>query len=186
MLVQTFTVASLLSLSFAAPTFLEKRLSPLPMLRPTVISRYTGSNGAIVYNVPTGTAAKTYQGDVTTLVTFSNPSLDLPTTCRIRFNLDSSDTAVVTEGTKQVNIYTSLYPAPAAGSAGWGGPGNGRNQDVGRFLVYKGGNADLIMGTDSVACPKKGETVGFEVVPTGDADRVEWSKDLSGLYLTWI
>jgi len=92
----------------------------------------------------------------------------------------------VTEGTKQVNIYTSLYPAPAAGSAGWGGPGNGRNQDVGRFLVYKGGNADLIMGTDSVACPKKGETVGFEVVPTGDADRVEWSKDLSGLYLTWI
>ena len=90
------------------------------------------------------------------------------------------------DGTKQVNIYSSLKPAPVEGSKGWGGPGNQRDQDIGRFLVYKGGNGDLIQGGESVPCPGKGKgPVGFEVVPIGESDRVEWGAGLSGLYLTW-
>lgn len=56
--------------------------------------------------------------------------------------------------------------------------------------MYKGGNGDLVpgfpTGVNSVPCPKKNAgPVGFEVVPVGDVDRVEWSKGVSGLYLTW-
>jgi hypothetical protein len=185
------TTASLLSLSLAAPAALTPRFPPISnILQPSFISRYSGTNGAITFNVATGSATKTPTGDITTLVTFENTSLDLPATCRLRFFLDGSDSAVVLEGTKQVEIFSSLKPAPAAGSAGWGGPGNQRNNDLGRFSLYKGGNGDLVpgfpTGVNSVACPKKGAgPVGFEVVPVGDVDRVEWSKGLSGLYLTW-
>lgn len=186
MLFSLFTTTTLFTLSLAAPTSLSPRWPQISnILRPSVISQYSGVNGAIVYNTPKGVTAKTSQGDLTTLVTFENTALDLPASCRLRFYLDSTDSAVVTDGTKLVNIFSSLKPAPVEGSAGWGGPGNQRNLDIGRFLVYKGGNADLIQGGEAVPCPKKGEKVGYEVVPVGDVDRVEWSGSLSGLYLTW-
>ncbi|KAF2824243.1 hypothetical protein CC86DRAFT_420695 [Ophiobolus disseminans] len=187
MLFQTLTSLTLLALTSAAPTSLSKRWPEIPnILRPTVISSYSTTNGAITYDVPKGTAAKTSSGEISTLVTFSNPSQTLPTDCRVRFYLDGADAGVVTEGTKQINIFTSFKGAPEGGSTGWGGPGNQRNGDVGRFLVYKGGNADLLWGNEVVKCPAKGETVAFEVVPAGEVDRVEWSKGLSGLYLTWV
>ncbi|KAF1913213.1 hypothetical protein BDU57DRAFT_597612 [Ampelomyces quisqualis] len=185
------TTISLLSLSLAAPAPLTPRFPPISnILQPTFLSRYSGTTGAISFNVATGSATKTNTGDITTLVTFENTSLDLPSTCRLRFFLDGTDASVVLEGTKQVNIFSSLNPAPAGGSPGWGGPGNQRNIDLGRFSLYKGGNGDLVpglpTGVNGVACPKKNAgPVGFEVVPVGDVDRVEWSKGLSGLYLTW-
>lgn len=186
MLSHLFTTTTLFTLSLTAPTSFSPRWPQISnILRPTVISQYSGATGAIAYNTATGVVAKTSQGDLTTLVTFENTSLDLPASCRLRFYLDSADAAVVTDGTKLVNIFSSLKPAPVGGSQGWGGPGNQRNQDIGRFLVYKGGNADLVMGGEAVPCPTRGEKVGFEVVPVGDVDRVEWSGSLSGLYLTW-
>jgi hypothetical protein len=185
----TLTLSSLLSLSLAAPTTLTTRWSPNPTsLKPISISLYSGTTGAITPNVAIGSATKTPSGDITTLVTFSNPSLELPDTCRLRFHLDSSDTAVVLEGTKQVAVFSSLKPAPAGGSPGWGGPGNQRNQDLGRLELYKGGDGNVVYATgiNGFPCPKKGSgPVGFEVVPVGDRDRVEWSAAMSGLYITW-
>lgn len=191
MIFNKLATASLLSFVAAAPTTINARWPPLTnILKPTVISQYSGTNGAITYNVNTGTATKTPSGDITTLVTFENTSLDLPITCRLRFFLDSADSAIILEGTKQVNIFSSLNPAAVQGSKGWGGPGNQRNQDLGRFALYKGGNGDFVRGfptgVDSVPCPKKGAgPVGFDIVPVGEVDRVEWSAALSGLYLTW-
>jgi hypothetical protein len=184
MLFTIITLSSVLSLVTAAPTILTERWpSVTNILKSDVISIYYVSTGAITYNVPTGIVAKTPNGEITTLVTFENTSLDLPSTCRLRFYLDNANT--VLDGTKQVNVFSSRQPAPKGGSTGWG-PGNQRDQDIGRFLLYKGGNGDLVQGTESFPCPKKGAgPVGFEVVPVGDVDRVEWSAALSGLYLTW-
>ncbi|KAF2035183.1 hypothetical protein EK21DRAFT_84807 [Setomelanomma holmii] len=185
MLFTTLTAASLLSLAAAAPTNLEARWPPLTnILKPTVISLFDGSNGAITYNVGTGSATKTNRGDITTLVTFK-PDFDIPeTTCRLRFFLDNADNAVVLGGSKQVNIFSSLKPAPEKDVPAWGPPGNQRDQDLGRFSLYKGGNGDVVYAPAIFPCPKKGASIGFEVVPTGETDEVKCNPALSGLYLT--
>ncbi|KAH7063965.1 hypothetical protein BKA63DRAFT_174865 [Paraphoma chrysanthemicola] len=186
MLFTSITAASLLSLVAAAPASLQARWPPLSnILKPSVISQFDGSNGAITYNVATGSATKTNRGDITTLVTFK-PDFEIPaTTCYLRFFLDGNDNAVKLGGSKQVNIFSSLQPAPEHNVAAWGPPGNQRNLDLGRFSLYKGGNGDIVYGPATFACPKKGSSAGFEVVPTGETDEVTWSASLSGLYLTW-
>lgn len=192
MLFSTFAIASLVTLVSAAPTAIEKRWPSIPrILRPSVISRYEGFNGAITYNVARGEASKSGNGrDISALVTFDNTNLDLPATCELRFFLDATDANVQLSGTQQVAIFSSLKPAPAAGSTGWGPPGNQRNEDLGRFSLVRGGDGTLIAGQStkvrSFPCPRKGAgPIGFEVVPLGDRDRVEWSANLSGLYITW-
>jgi hypothetical protein len=189
MIFTALAVSSILSLSYAAPITLAARESNLSnTLKPITISLYSGATGGITPNVATGSATKTPTGDITTLVTFENKSFDVPSTCRLRFHLDNLDTAVVLDGTKEVGIFSSLNPAPAGGSKGWGGPGNQRNIDLGRFKLVKGGDGSVVYATglDAFPCPKRGAgPVGFEVVPIGDVDRVEWSAALSGLYLTW-
>jgi hypothetical protein len=180
----TLTAASLLSIVAALPTTLNSRWpNATNILKPTIISQYSGTNGAITYNVEKGIAAKTNTGDITTLVTFDNTSRDdMPTTCRLRFSLDSNDNSIALEGTKQVNIFSSLKPAPKEGSRGWGGPGNQRNLDIDMVTMYRGG--DFLVGY--VPCPGKGKgPVGYEIVPVGDVDRVEWNGEMGGLYLTW-
>lgn len=191
----TIFLTLLLSLTFAAPTTNpEKRFPTLTnILKPSSISRYSGFNGAIQPNVFYGEASKSTSNnghDISTLVTFMNNDLNLPATCQLRFYLDNADNSVIVSGTGIVSIFSSNAPAPAAGSGGWGGPGNQRYEELGRFKVVKGGNGVLLEDfgrkLDSVPCPGRGKSMGFEVVPTGDNDFVGWTKDISGLYMTWV
>lgn len=198
MLFSTFAAASLLSLAAAAPTAVEKRWpTDSSSLQPSAISIYHHFNGAIDYGVSNGEVSRAqWNGrDNSTLVTYDLNSRTLPATCSFKFWLES-DSASLFSGTGQVDIFSSLQPAPVGGSPGWGGPGNQRYLNLGRFEVKYNGNAVVITNVapnqlNSFPCPKIGDfnvkngLVGYEIVPVGDSVRVEWSSAVSGLLLDW-
>lgn len=195
----TLALAALLSFTSAIPTAaVEKRWpSTTNIIKPYTISIYHSFNGAITPAVDKGEVSRNYWDgrDNTTLVTFDITGRTLPATCFLRFYLDPADSAASWSGTAQIDVFSSLQPAPAQGSAGWGGPGNQRNLPLGRFQVTGLGQATPLNFAPnqlgSFPCPKVGDgnvrdgKVGYELVPVGDQDRVTWSADLSGLYLGW-
>ncbi|KAF2009657.1 hypothetical protein BU24DRAFT_473835 [Aaosphaeria arxii CBS 175.79] len=194
--------ASLLSLASAAPAAVDKRWqtpAPANTLTPSTLATYYGKDGSIVAPVTIGHASQ-YQGAsgaTTTLVTFNlnNAAYTPPAgaQCTLKFFLDLTDGAAhIGKPGDQIDVFSSLQPAPAAGSPGWGGPGNQRNIGLGRLQPVIGGLATTVQnnGIESFPCPKigdsnvKGGLVGFEVVPVNTAS-VDWSNIASGLYLQW-
>lgn len=172
------------------------------MLPPSAISLYHASNGAIDYGVRRGEVSReNWNGrDNSTLVTFDLNGRTLPEKCNLRFylepNTQSSDPSAgsFVSGTGLIDIFSSLQPAPVGGSKGWGGPGNQRNNHLGRVKVQNQDAAIVFFDSshlEGFQCPKAGDgnvrngLVGYELVPVGDADRVQWDAAVSGLYLTW-
>lgn len=199
----TVALTALLSLVSAAPTALETRSIEGNGLPPSAISTYHGSNGAIDYGVARGEVSRNnWDGrDHSTLVTFDLNDTDLPDTCFFRFWLEP-DTKYsnpasrnIISGTGLIDVFSSLQPAPVEGSKGWGGPGNQRNNPLGRIKASFNGDATVLDFAPNqlsrFKCPKIGDwnvkngLVGFELVPVGDQDRVQWDGAVSGLYLSW-
>lgn len=199
----TIALTSLLSLASAAPAVLDARMPKGNTLAPSAISIYHGSNGAIDYGVARGEVSRNnWDGrDNSTLVTFNLNGQTLPNTCFLRFWLEpgtqSSNPASGSfwSGTGLIDVFSSLQPAPVEGSKGWGGPGNQRNNPLGRMKVNYNGDATVLdfapNQLSGFKCPQIGDwnvkngLVGFELVPVGDQDRVQWDGAVSGLYLNW-
>jgi hypothetical protein len=148
-------------------------------LEPTDISQYTVGTGAIDFDVTTG---KIYKADndngnsITTLVTFQFPPESAGKTCSFTFQLDP--TATVT-GSGLFDVFTSLKPADHDTST-WG-PGNQRDQNVGRMRAVVNGPASwvtIFLG-DPFPCPA-GTKKGYELVGVYDNDNIEWNNAITG------
>lgn len=193
----TITLATLLSVTSAAPAAIEARFPKGNVLPPSAISIYHGSNGAIDYGVANGEVSRNnWNGlDNSTLVTFDLNGKTLPDKCFLRFWLEPNTHDSYWDGTGLIDVFSSLQPAPKEGSKGWGGPGNQRNNPLGRMKVNYNGDATVLdfapNQLSAFKCPKVGDwnvkngLVGYELVPVGDKDRVQWNGASSGLYLNW-
>ncbi|KAJ4361400.1 hypothetical protein N0V95_001913 [Ascochyta clinopodiicola] len=199
----TIALVTLVSITSAAPTALEARFPKGNVVPPSAISIYHGSNGAIDYGVARGEVSRNnWDGhDSSTLVTFDLNGKNLPENCSLRFWLEpgtqssSPTSGSFWSGTGSIDVFSSLQPAPKEGSAGWGGPGNQRNNPLGRVKVNYNGDATVLdfapNQLSGFRCPKIGDwnvkngLVGYELVPVGDQDRVNWDATVSGLYLNW-
>ncbi|KAF1926406.1 uncharacterized protein M421DRAFT_93964 [Didymella exigua CBS 183.55] len=202
----TLTLTTLLSLTFAAPASLKVRF-PIgrynKVLPPSATSIYHGQNGAIDYGVYRGEVSRSnWDGrDNSTLVTFDLNGRTLPDTCFLHFwlepNSQYNDPArgSFVSGTGLIDVFSSLQPAPKEGSEGWGGPGNQRNNPLGRVEANFAGDATTLDSAPNqlsgFKCPRVGDwnvkdgLVGYELVPVGDADSIRWDAAVSGLYLSW-
>ncbi|KAF2475871.1 uncharacterized protein BDR25DRAFT_278596 [Lindgomyces ingoldianus] len=180
----TITLASLLSFSFAAPVASPKPWPADPnIVKPTTISQYEVSKGAIHFNTPRGKVLKTGNGqDWTTLITFDMPAATAGKTCELHFILESAATL---SGSGLLDVFTSLAAAPGERTS-WG-PGNQRNNHVARVKVAQGGDATYQTGypqvVKSFACPSGKWPI--EVVGVYDRDDVQWDGSISGAYLKY-
>ncbi|KAF2111167.1 hypothetical protein BDV96DRAFT_582701 [Lophiotrema nucula] len=177
-------LAALLSLTIAAPVASEEKRAPTT-IKPIVISEYYVKTGRIAYNLQHGHIYKTSPNngdDRTTLVTFDIPASAAGKTCSIGLDLDGPTSTLT--GSKLVDVYTSLAPAPGNRNA-WG-PGNQRNLAYGRLSVVDGGSAtwksDVPAPGKAFACPPKGRWA-IELVGVYDDDEVVWDKAMSGPYV---
>ncbi|KAF9694186.1 hypothetical protein EKO04_007900 [Ascochyta lentis] len=196
-------LASLASLASAAPAVLEERLPRGNVLPPSAISIYHVFDGAIDYGVARGEVSRSnWDGrDNSTLVTFDLNGKSLPENCFLRFWLEPSTqpssptSGSFWSGTGLIDVFSSLQPAPKEVSKGWGGPGNQRNNPLGRLKVNYDSDATVLdfapNQLSGFKCPKVGDwnvkngLVGYELVPVGDQDRVQWDGNVGGLYLNW-
>lgn len=171
---------SLLAITSAAPT-------NQPTFPPTTLSQYTVWTGAIAYNTPAGKIlrpANSRSSDITTLATWSIPDAAAGKTCQWHFVLP--EPAVALSGTKKFDLFTSQAPA-TTDTKTWP-HGNLRDQYVGRFAAYQGGEAtpgaDGITTKTTFPCPA-GKLVAAEFVPIGDSDDIEWNKGFGGPFLSY-
>ena len=201
----TMALTTVLSLASAAPASLEARFPTSRgnnVLPPSAISIYHSSNGAIDYGVRRSeVSCKDWNGrDNSTLVTFDINGRTLPKKCNLRSclepNTQSSNpgSGHSVSGTGLIDIFSSLQPTPVGGSKGRGGPGNQRNDYLCRVKVQNQDaaiDASVPSQLEGTNCPKAGDwnikngLVGYELVPVGGADRVQWDAAVSGLYLKW-
>lgn len=202
----TLALATLFSFGSAAPASLEARFPTghyNNILPPSATSIYHGQNGAIEYGVNRAEVSRSsWNGrDNSTLATFDLNGRTLPDKCSLRFWLEPNSQyndpsrGSFVFGTGLVDVFSGLQPAPREGSKGWGGPGNQRNNPLGRVKVnYNGDATTLDFAPNQLTgfkCPKVGDwnvkngLVGYELVPVGDTDRVQWDAAVSGLYLSW-
>ena len=174
-----FLLISAASLVFASPV--ERRNTPptgASFFTPSARYHYDVSTGAIDCNVNGGLVSKstTNNGhDITTLVTFTYPQAAQGKQCQLFFYLDSTATV---GGSKKIDVFTSLQPAPGC-TTGWG-PGNQRNINIGRWSVSKGNFAtwDATYGaylTQPTTCQDPGSVEGLEFVGVYDDDLVRWN-----------
>jgi hypothetical protein len=148
-------------------------------LKPIDISQYTVGTGAIDFDVAKG---KIYKADsdagnsITTLVTFDFPADSANKMCSFTFELDSG--AILT-GSGLFDVFTSLTPANHDTTT-WG-PGNQRNENVGRMKAVLPGQATwvAVFGGDPFPCPA-GTRKGYELVGVYDNDDIEWDNAISG------
>ncbi|KAL0942762.1 uncharacterized protein CTRU02_200648 [Colletotrichum truncatum] len=160
---------------------LEARQAPSTYFTPSATFNYNTRDGAI-YPSGWGQISK-YTGnngnDITTLLTFTYPEGVSGKKCQFFFYADGSTYA---SGSKKIDVFTSNKPAPAGGSPGWGagGPGNQRNNNVGRLSVPAGGYAtwDATYGaylTSPTDCKAPGTVEGIELVGVYDNDYVSFN-----------
>lgn len=151
-------------------------------IKPSFLSLYNVGTGAIDFDVANGKIFKadTDGGkDITTLVTFDFPAASNGKTCYFSFDLDT--TATLT-GSGLFDVFTSLQPA-TADTTSWG-PGNQRNQNVGRMKAAVGAQATWVAQfLHPFPCPTG--TQGYELVGVYDNDDLEWSKALAGPTITY-
>jgi hypothetical protein len=149
---------------------------PKNVLAPSAISLYNVGTGAIDFGVLDGKISKadTDGGQhITTLVTFEFPDLT-GKTCYFTFDLDN--TATLT-GSEQFDVFTSLQPA-TQDTTTWG-PGNGRNNHIGRMQAVRPGSATWIAQfIQPFPCPVGKR--GFELVGVNDNDLIKWSNAVAG------
>jgi hypothetical protein len=144
---------------------------------PSAVSHYDVSTGAISCKASTGLVDKFYTNkghDRTTLLTFTYPAQAGGRMCRFKFNLPAS--AVVC-GSKKIDVFTSLAPAP--GCRGSWPPGNQRNTHLGRLSVQPGAFAVWdwsikAFTTTPVPCKAPNTVEAFELVGVYDEDHVSW------------
>ncbi|KAN0079347.1 hypothetical protein V8E54_004561 [Elaphomyces granulatus] len=154
------------------------------LVRPTTLSPYTVSTGAINFNAPNGVIFKNngQSSDITTLVTFNFPSESQGKTCSFHFFLDPS---AVLSGSGLFDVFTSL--APATHSTDGFPPGNQRNQQVARMQAVKPGEATYVSGfpnsIQSFPCPSG--VWPIELVGVFDVDNIQWLGFGVGPYVTW-
>jgi hypothetical protein len=154
-------------------------VTPPGQLKPTDISQYTVGTGAIDFDVTNG---KIFKADsdkgnsITTLVTFDFPLDSAGKDCSFTFELDS--TATLT-GSGLFDVFTSLKPADHDTTT-WG-PGNQRDQNVGRMSAVLNGQATWVAKflADPFPCPA-GTTKGYELVGVYDNDDIEWNNAITG------
>jgi hypothetical protein len=180
----TTTVLAIVGLAAAAPSpqapFLVNKILP------SVVSHYEVWTGAIKFNTGTGKVFKNGQTtDITTLLTFTYPAASVGKTCSINLALGP---ASIQTGAKQIDIFSSLAPAPGPRSS-WG-PGNGRNNHLGRISVNKPGLGVYLAGFpvagQSFPCPAAGTKVGFEFVSTDDMSNTFWVQSpLVGAFISY-
>ncbi|KAF2465347.1 uncharacterized protein BDR25DRAFT_201156, partial [Lindgomyces ingoldianus] len=147
---------------------------PTSGLSPDYISLYHVNNGSIEYHTNRGLIEKT-QGtgnDVSTLVTFTFPANTAGKQCQIVLDFSSYRHYIRRDGSQNVDIFTSLYPATHS-TSDWPA-GNGRNNQLGRVKVHDWSVSTVEWGNMKFPCPS-GQTLGYELVPTGDSQHIEWS-----------
>ncbi|KAI9162982.1 hypothetical protein HJFPF1_04577 [Paramyrothecium foliicola] len=168
----------------AASTVLGAPLEPRsdPFFTPSAIWKYNTGTGAISATA-TGLISKSTNNngqDITTLLTFTYPSAAAGKKCRFAFYLDNTANL---QGSRKIDFYSSNNPVSAP-SPGWG-PGNQRNNHLGRLSAVKPGfatwdatySAYLTQKTD---CKAPGTKEGFELVGVYDKDVVSWNPAAAG------
>ncbi|KAK7414043.1 hypothetical protein QQX98_007075 [Neonectria punicea] len=174
LLAAVFATASVL----AAP--LESRAAPY--FTPSALWKYNVRNGAIS-STSRGVVSKsdTNNGnDITALITFTYPSASAGKQCQFAFYLNNGATLT---GSGKLDLYTSLSPAPGS-TTGWG-PGNGRNNHLGRLSAALGKTAtwDATYSaylTKKTPCKAPGTKEGFELVGVYDNDYISWNPSFAG------
>lgn len=176
----TATLLSLLTTISAAPF----PGAPTKVITPTTLSIYHGFGGRIEYDTNYGLVQRKQGGndDISTLVTFTFPADSKDKKCTFRFELDDA-TSSLDPVNPFVDIFSSLQPVVKS-SAGWGPPNNGRDQQLGRLRVVKGGQATVEWGNFVFDCPS-GQTKGYEVVTTGDRIDLRFNKGADGPYIVY-
>ncbi|KAI8307705.1 hypothetical protein K4K59_010644 [Colletotrichum sp. SAR11_240] len=166
--------------ALAAPAPLSERQTSSPYFTPSAVFQYNVRDGAI-YPASWGHVSKYPQNagyDFTTLLTFTYPAAAAGKKCQFAFFADANTYA---GGSRQLDVFTSLKPAPAGGAGGWGagGPGNQRNANIGRVSIVDGGYAtwDATYGaylSTPSDCKPAGTVEGLELVGVNDNDYVSF------------
>jgi hypothetical protein len=154
------------------------------IIKPTTRSQYEVWTGAVHYNLQNGKIFKDGRTtDITTLLTFDFPSSTAGKTCSFHFVL-ASEAASKLSGSAQFDVFTSIAPA-SHDTTTWPN-GNLRDQHIGRMQAFLSGEATWVNGFPttgkSFPCPA-GQTLGGELVGTGDVDDIEWLAGNSGTYI---
>ncbi|CRK30865.1 hypothetical protein BN1723_003986, partial [Verticillium longisporum] len=163
--------------------------TPSGYFQPSSVSTYDVSNGAIQCEVSYGLVDKATDNkgrDFTTLMTFTYPEGVTGKQCLFEFFLDEGASLY---GSKKVDLYTSLAPAPGC-TSGWA-PGNQRNVNLGRMSVQRGGLAtwDATYSaylTKRTPCKAPGTVEAFELVGVYDNDHVSWNVAVAGARISYI
>jgi hypothetical protein len=168
----TTTILTIVGLAAAAPS--PQGPFQFNKIFPSVVSHYEVWTGAIKFNTGTGKVFKNGQTtDISTLLTFTYPLASVGKTCAINLSLGP---ASVQTGATEIDVFSSLAPAPGPRSS-WG-PGNQRNNHLGRIRVNKPGVGVYLAGFpvtgNSFPCPAAGTKVGFELVATDDKSNTVW------------
>jgi len=189
----TTSLLLLLGLSAAAPTPAAEP-APVPwipgsgsVITPTAVSQYDVWTGAIRYNVGAGKIFKNNKvTDTSTLLSFAFPAASAGRTCTFHLFLGPASTLT---GSPNFDIFSSLQPATASTNS-WG-PGNQRNNYLGRAQAALNAEAVFLQGYGTAAqsfpCPAAGTTAGYEFVATDDVEDIEWSQAGGvGAYITYV
>jgi hypothetical protein len=178
-----FATATLAAATLAAP--LEARTgSPGPTFGPSAIFNYDVGTGAIQCGPPGGLISKSTSNnghDITTLATFVYPPESTGKNCALHFYL-GPDSGL--SGSQKIDVFTSLQPAPGC-TTGWG-PGNQRNQHLGRWQAQLNGWASWVESyggelTYPTPCKPAGTVEAFELVGVYDNDYVSWNPAVVGV-----
>jgi hypothetical protein len=182
-------LASLAASALAAPAPLEARQSGPNYITPSAISTYDVGTGAIQCAPAGGLVAKSPSNnghDTTTLVTFTYPPTPAGKKCAIQFYLDP---AAAASGSRKIDVFTSLAPAPGC-TAGWG-PGNQRDRQLGRWSVapdswatWEWTSGEYLTGPTE--CKPAGTVEAFELVGVYDSDYVSWNPAVAGLRIAYV
>lgn len=177
----TIAASLLLSLAAAGPIS-----GTSGTIKPTVISQYHVSTGAIDFNTGSGKVFKDGRSsDITTLATFRIPQAARGATCQLHF---AANSAATVSGTSKFDVFTSQASASTS-TKSWP-HGNLRDHYVGRFQAIPGGGearpgADGISTVVSFACPA-GQVLAGELVGVGDKDDIEWTLAQGGPFITYF
>lgn len=172
-------IATVLVATSAQAAPLEPRQSAYFL--PSSIAHYSVNNGAISPST-TGFVFK-HPGnggqDVTTLLTFTYPDAAKGKQCQFAFYLDQTATNL---GSRKIDVFSSLQPATKA-TTGWG-PGNQRDQNLGRLSTVKPGFAtwDATYSsrlTQKTPCGAPNTTASFELVGVYDNDYISWDPSVA-------
>ncbi|KAM0333395.1 hypothetical protein ACHAQA_002056 [Verticillium albo-atrum] len=163
--------------------------TPSGYFSPSSLYTYDVGTGAIKCDVTYGLVDKSTSNnghDYTTLLTFTYPEAAAGKQCLFEFFLDDNASLY---GSKKVDVFTSLAPAPGC-TTGWA-PGNQRNVNLGRLSIQRNGLStwDATYSpylTKSTPCKAPGTVEAFELAGVYDHDHVSWNAAVSGARISYI